>query len=130
MFIEFKNEDFGKFVTTGLNDHRDKQALVGRLVQVRKRAGAFGSDCVLLRHLDGRLIVHENQFFTIIDDYLLCHWLEFIFKDVVGDSPEEEYTLGEGRRPKTGFIIDDDECDRDSSCSFAITIQKCQEDSK
>jgi len=124
MFAKFTDDDFGKFVTTGINSRRDNQALVGRLVQVRKGAGAFGSDCVLLRHLDGRLIEHGNQSYTIIDDYLIVAWLKFIFKDVEIDSPDEEYTLGGGQRPKTGFIITDDECDESHSCSFTISTQK------
>ncbi|HHZ96692.1 MAG TPA: hypothetical protein EYN67_14360 [Flavobacteriales bacterium] len=127
MFTRFTEDDFGKFVTTAMTAESisgNKIKLVGRLVQVRKKAGAFGSDLVLLRHIDDTLTQHSNQDFTLIDDYFLCQWLEFMFKDTSRDSPKEEYTLGEGRRPKTGFIILDDRDDQNHSCSFAITVSK------
>jgi hypothetical protein len=81
-------------------------------VQIRKKAGAFGSDMVLLRHLDGMLMPHTNQCF-----YTLTEEQESELAPLFAALLEEEdfagnhvYTLGansEGnKQPHAGFIVD------------------------
>ena len=85
---------------------------IGFCVQIRKRAGGFGSDTVLLRHLDGGLTPHTNQFF-----YTLTDKQESELAPLFAALLEEEdfagnhvYTLGansEGnKQPHAGFIVD------------------------
>lgn len=56
----------GQFVVTGPNLIGD-YGRVGYCVQVRKGIGMFGSDAVLLRHADGAIIVHENQYYCAMN---------------------------------------------------------------
>lgn len=77
---------------------------IGRVAQVRIKSGVFGSDCVLLRHLDGRLIPHENQSFYVIPEKYL-EYLAECFSDVyLDDSDLYDYTL-QGNCSEIGFIV-------------------------
>lgn len=103
----------GEYVITGLQSGNMHGGLgwaryIGYVVQVRKKAGAFGSDMVLLRHPDGSLGRHENQGYYRMDDL----WLEqakTLFPE--GMTPDEyedysqAYTLG-GEYPEIGKIIE------------------------
>lgn len=71
---------------------------IGRLVQVRKNAGAFGSDMYLIRRVNGKLIRIENAG--------LAPYTEKELPFFEGDSEEQEYTLGDSESPETGFIIE------------------------
>jgi hypothetical protein len=108
----FVPQDFGKYVLTWLGP--PEKYMVGRLVQVRLEAGAFGSDLVLLRHFDDVLMRHENQNFHYIPD-LFKDDLDKLFESVCQDSVDIEYTIGEGISPKTGFIIPSEVPDGDST---------------
>jgi hypothetical protein len=99
---EFKVSDFGRYVLTWLGP--PKQYMVGKLVQVRLEAGAYGSDMVLLRQSDNVLIRHENQnFYSISESF--AKELDTLFSKVDQDSVEIEYTLANGEQPEIGFII-------------------------
>jgi hypothetical protein len=104
---EWSSEHKNIFVITGLLPlHMEyvPDNSIGRVVQVRLKSGAFGSDCVLLRHLDGRLIPHENQSFYIIPEKYQ-KYLEQKFAEVyVDDSDMYEYSL-QGNQKALGFII-------------------------
>lgn len=82
---------------------------IGYVVQVRKKAGAFGSDMILLRHPDGALVRHENQSFCLMNEF----WLEqakALFP--AGMTPDEyedytvAYTLGNDEYPEIGKVIE------------------------
>ncbi len=81
---------------------------IGYVVQVRKKAGAFGSDMILLRHPDGVLGRHENQSYHRVDDETLAK-IKALYDD--GMTPDEyedysqPYTLS-GEYPETGKIIE------------------------
>lgn len=87
----------------------------GRLVQVRKRCGQFGSDIFCLRLADGRLHTFENCLLrsasdeTFVNNFYRANGREApALIDVPihpGDSEEAIYTIQE-RWPETGFIID------------------------
>ena len=96
----------GAYVMTGPQQCLDPIRKIGRVVQVRLKSGAFGSDTVLLRHADGMLVVHENQWFYTIPDQLKEEIGE-LYKDldISDDADENEYTLSKNKEPRKGFII-------------------------
>ena len=109
-----KSPEPGEYVVTGIQagNHQGEQGwhlYVGYVVQVRKKAGAFGSDLILLRHPDGTLMQHHNQSFYRMES----HW-EQIVKDqfLSGMNPDsyedylQPYTLGNKESPEVGRIIE------------------------
>lgn len=102
----------GEYVITGLQvgNHNGEEGwdkYVGYVVQVRKKAGVFGSNIVLIRHSIGNLISHENQSFFRMNK----HWKEKIQALYEkGINPESEdytqaYTIGE-EYPEIGKVIE------------------------
>lgn len=70
--------------------------IIGRLVQVRKFCGRFGSDVFLIRKPDGSLITLENDLLEPYDGDVPVY---------AGDSIEQEYVIM-GKWPETGFLIE------------------------
>ena len=106
----------GRYIITGLIQGKDNIAKnrVGRLVQIRKEAGDFGSDCVLIRHKDDSLVPHTNQSFWLIPEKF-NEYLDVIFKDVYEDDADSMiYTL-QGEYPEKGFIIESSVPDGEST---------------
>ena len=68
---------------------------IGRLVQVRKGCGQFGTDVCFLRTADGKLCTVENDALKPIEAMI----------PKCDDTPETEYTIM-GEWPETGFIVD------------------------
>lgn len=103
----------------------------GRLVQVRKGVGAFGSDLLLIRLRNGGLGSFENALIRAVND----KEFETAFytnngKNVPeiprqipykGDTPETEYTIN-GKWPETGFIIDAPNQPSSDKHSFAMMV--------
>jgi hypothetical protein len=87
----------------------------GRLVQVRKGIGAFGSDLYFLRRNDGSLITGENLYLT--------KYYGYVAPPDPCDAPDTEYTVSPGARyPETGFIIDNPSGPPPRRQSFAMII--------
>ena len=84
----------------------------GRLVQVRKGVGAFGSDVYFIRRQDGSLQTFENVGLDKSDKNTK------IFED---DNINREYTMG-GKFPETGFVIEVPNQPNSEKQSFALTI--------
>lgn len=119
MDIQDNKEFFGKQINQWTNDLKNKYVItgliagkeniannrVGRVVQVRLEAGAFGSDSVLLRHKNDDLIPHENQSFWLIPDKF-TDYLDEIFKDAHIDNSDEDFYTIQGRDRERGFIIE------------------------
>ncbi len=107
MIHDWNKIDFDQFIFAGINmSDNSFKFRVGKVVQVRKEAGDFGSDMVLIRTLDGKLARHENQYFCTIKDEFIPE-LEKLYIEQYGDErdePNTEYTLGK-EFPETGFII-------------------------
>jgi hypothetical protein len=103
----------GEYVLTGaqvgnLRGEHGWDMYIGYVVQIRKQAGAFGSDMVLLRHPDGQLRRHENQFFFGLDDYWTAK-AKSVFDDGIDPSMEDysqPYTLDNGEYPAVGAIVE------------------------
>lgn len=85
----------------------------GRLVQVRKKCGAYGSDMYFVRRADKSLHCFENAVVEPCDDIVLPdHDI-----DHVGD----EYTL-RGEFPETGFLVEEPKQPMSYSPPFSIAI--------
>lgn len=67
--IDLRGADFGRFVFIGAIQGKETtfENNVGYLVQIREKRGDFGTDQVLVRHPNGNITSHENQFFFSID---------------------------------------------------------------
>lgn len=99
----FTISDKGKYVLSG-PIAGSMNRMIGRLVQVRKKQGMFGTDVVIVRESDGTLRSHENQFFWIIDEEYKDE-LDELFKDVYNDNADEyEYSIG-GSNKQKGFLV-------------------------
>ena len=101
-----------------------KEPNFGRVVQVRKKSGAFGSDTVLLRESDGGLQSYHNMgFFSVADEFLPMY--ENAMKEVDEKNKDKEgdsYTI-EGKNEATGFIVDGLDDTDGKLYSFAMTIK-------
>lgn len=75
---------------------------VGRVVQVRKGVGQFGSDIVFVRFSDGSLSTVENASYypvkTEFEGFYLNQFEDF------DDQANLEYTIS-GKFPETGFLV-------------------------
>lgn len=98
---EFVDGDFNKYVLVAYQPFLPITSMVGRVVQVRKESGMYGSDQVFLREFDGSVMLHENQGFFIIPDsfnYLLDEYFKLI-------EPESATYSIKGENKEAGFII-------------------------
>ncbi len=105
MIHEWKPEHKNAYVITGFQQGGSTvDSRVGRVAQVRLESGEFGSDNVLLRHVDDSLTQHSNQSFWLIPAKFKAY-LDECFKDAyLDDSDKFKYTLG-GKEGAQGFII-------------------------
>ena len=86
---------------------------VGRLVQVRKKAGAWGSDIYFIRRGDGGLMTFENV--------SLRKYSGKVAEPDEGDSVDAEYSV-RGEYPETGFVIKEPCGPPAQEQSFSLTI--------
>jgi hypothetical protein len=111
----------------GVSDERR----TGRLIQIRKGSGAFGSDKYLIRLRDGSLMCFENVLLRHADDE---RFVEAFYRSngmtpptipdqppFEGDSEQTEYLIA-GGFPETGFIIDKPKGPASATQSFAMLI--------
>lgn len=104
MIRNFTNEDHGKYLVTGPQaGGQPIDNYVGKIVQVRKEAGAWGSDIVFLRH-HNTLCTHENQFFFLVKEKYFSK-LDELFKNTKKDEIGDSYTFAGNPIEETGFII-------------------------
>ena len=105
--------NIGEYLVTGLQmgNHQGQlgwHKYIGYVVQIRKGVGAFNSDMILLRHPDGVLTRHENQFYYRMSE----HWekkAKALFNKGINPSMEDytqPYTLSNGQYPAIGKIIE------------------------
>lgn len=99
----FNTSDKGKYVLSGPFPGSMK-GTIGRLVQVRRKKGVFGTDVVLVRESDGTLRSFSNQFFWIINEEYKNE-LDELFKSVYEDDADEyEYSIT-GSDKQKGFLV-------------------------
>jgi len=100
--IEFTENHKCNFVITGMH-FGDTITLIGRIFQVRKEHGAFGSDTVLIGLINGTIIAFENAcYFTVKEQYI--KELEDLFPDITNFNPEWKFDI-QGEKSEIGFII-------------------------
>lgn len=106
---------------------------IGRLVQIRKGAGAFGSDIFIIRRESGALITCENVWMRKANDATF----EDSYSRVNGKEPppipdiplleqdtqETEYSIAD-KYPETGFIIEQPKQPDSPTQSFGMIITK------
>ena len=93
------------YVITGPNGKTNTmESRIGRVAQVRLEAGEFGSDLVLLRHLNDRLCQHHNQMFWSIPEKFTAYFDDLFKETYQDDSDKIPYSL-ESRHSEKGFII-------------------------
>lgn len=114
---------FGDFVISGINTLGEN--VIGYVVQIRRKWGAFGSDMFFIREHDGTLRTHENQSFWKLSDEQVKDVVPF-FKDSPSDELKEneelEYTILKEQKA-SGFIVTEDYApERVDSCALAITV--------
>jgi len=119
-------EDFGYGTIVITSKIQGKKDLAfGRIVQVRKKSGAFGSDTILLRQSDGLLYSYHNMGFFSVDPEFTEQYEEAmkysdeLKKDKIGDT----YDIM-GVNPASGFIVDGLDDTNGKIYSFAITVNK------
>lgn len=102
---DWKPEYKGAYIITGLQQGENTMLeRIGKVVQVRKESGVYGSDTVLIRHSNDVLSEHQNQsYFLIPNDF--HDYLDLHFKDTYSDdSDKNEYSIN-GEKIEKGFII-------------------------
>lgn len=114
---------FGDFVISGLNTLGEQ--VIGYVVQIRKKWGAFGSDMFFIREHDGSLLTHENQAFWKLTKTQM-EMVKPYFKDTPCDelngNKDLEYTILNEQKA-SGFIVPEEgRPERIDSCAFAITV--------
>jgi hypothetical protein len=128
----------GEYLVTGLQagNIRGEQGwhlYVGYVVQVRKKAGAFGSHIVLMRHPDGTLMRHENQCFLRLTPEEE-EALKGIFPPGMTPDEYEDYTEAytlNNEYPATGKIIEPDGAEappQDNRPMMKITVTGAEGD--
>jgi len=96
----------------------------GRLIQIRKNSGAYGSDTILLRHADGSLgSFHNCTMFEINKEFLPLYeeamkWCDENSTDKEGDT----YNIL-GQNPATGFVVQGLDDTDGKLYSFALTVK-------
>lgn len=104
----------------------------GRLVQVRKGVGSFGSDVYILRLRDGGLMTFENALMRHVNDWRF----EDAFYGSNGNNPpvipeqpteesdsvDVEYTIF-NRWPETGFLVERPNQPQSAKQSFGMMVQ-------
>lgn len=89
----------------------------GRLIQVRKNRGAFGSDIYLVRLPSGKLRTFENVGLAKLKPDAIP------FPEEFEDSETQEYTIC-NEFPETGFIIENPQQPNAPPASFSVVVNE------
>ena len=100
-----KYPQYGQFVFCGaIAGNINCKAYLGYCVQVREKAGIFGSHQVFLRHCNGQLMVHENQGFFALSKQQQKVARKMFVMHIKDEKKYVPYTI-KGKFPKTGFFV-------------------------
>jgi len=96
----------------------------GRLIQIRKNSGAFGSDTILLREADGTLrAFHNCAIFEIKKEFLPLYEEAMKWYDENGTDKECDTYDILGQNPATGFVVQGLDDTDGKLYSFALTVK-------
>lgn len=98
---------------------------IGYPVQVRKNVGAFGSDVVLIRGIDGGLSTWENQGFLLLTKEELEIATPFFEEHISYDKENSElgFTI-KGNSREVGYIVEKSNYESSSCPTVSITTTK------
>lgn len=138
--VEFKTEHYGDYkhnceehgynaivISGPIMGSRDVR--FGRLIQVRKKSGAFGSDTILIREPNGTLSSHHNQaFFSVADEFKPNYEKAMKKQDALGhDKKGDEYSI-QGHNPASGFVVEGLDDTDGKTYAMAMTIKTTEND--
>jgi len=130
-----ESPDIGEYVATGMQQgnisgEKGWDKYVGYVVQIRKKAGCFGSDIVFLRDPSGILSTNENQFYYRLEGKSLA-LLKSLYPDGITPDLYEDYsrpyTIG-NHFPETGRIIEANDRGPCPDNSPLVQITTCRPD--
>jgi hypothetical protein len=101
-----------------------KDVRFGRVVQVRKKSGAFGTDTVLVREPDGLKSYHNMGFFSVAPEYLPLYEEAMKEVDLEGRDKEGDAYNIQGKNEATGFVVYGMDDTGGKTYSFAVTTEK------
>lgn len=104
-----KSEEFGYGTIVISGPIQGKKDLeFGRLIQVRKKSGIYGSDTCLLRQSDGKLYSYHNMgFFSVKPEYINIYEEAMKYSDELNiDKINDVYDIL-GVNPASGFVVHD-----------------------
>ena len=93
----------------------------GRLIQVRKKSGAYGSDTILIRQSDGKLYSYHNMgFFSVKPEFSDIYEESMKYSDDQKiDNIDDSYDI-QGNNPAIGFIVYDLDDTNGETYSFNV----------
>lgn len=116
----------GQLVMTGLQvGPANLMRRVGYCVQIRLKCGQFGSDMIFLRHADGSLCTHENQYFFALSPEQEALAMP-LFAEHLAEEDYAGYSCCNGVR-EVGFIIEKSKSES-SVGSSSMTMTTTDED--
>lgn len=96
----------------------------GRIVQVRKNSGAYGSDTILLREADGKLQSYHNcSMFLVRDEFLPLYEEAMKWCDIQDIDKEGDIYNILGQNSATGYVVHGLDDTDGKLYSFALTIK-------
>jgi hypothetical protein len=112
---------YGTIVISGPIQGR-KNLEFGRLIQVRKQSGAYGSDTVLIRQSDSKLYSYHNMgFFSVKPEYQEMYEEAMKYSDDQKiDNIGDTYDI-QGVNPASGFVVNGLDDTNGKIYSFTIT---------
>lgn len=110
----------GQFVVTGTT-RGDNAIRLGYCIQVRKGRGQFGSDMVFLRHPDGTINTHENQFYLSMTDVQI-QLARSVFSIMPEDEDDSRGYCCCGKIREFGFVVENSETVPTPDHPFVITV--------
>tara|TARA_R110000851_G_scaffold286208_1_gene440094 strand:- start:42 stop:458 length:417 start_codon:yes stop_codon:yes gene_type:complete len=118
--MDSEKHGFNSIVISGAcqGDVKDYQ-MVGRIIQVRKDSGAYGSDTILIRLMDGDIMSFENQSFFSVATEFKEYYESILDKEL--DEPNREYSIF-GNHKATGFVVNGMDCTDGKLKSMTINI--------
>lgn len=97
---------------------------IGYPVQVRKGVGAFGSDVVLIREVDGQLSTWENQGFLLLTKEELEIVMPLFEENIEYDKANKNGYSIRGNSLEKGYIVENSEYKSEINSTVTITKTK------
>lgn len=102
-----QHPQYGQFLLTGLiyGKPYDFDHALGYVVQIRKQEDSVMGCEHLIRHADGRLVVHKNQMFWLVPDEFITEVQQLFLPSPSDEGGDTVYSIDNGE-PMAGFIVE------------------------